>query len=170
MAEIDPRRLEVALLNHPEATGVAGDLRETWPQVVEAYRQAAGSERPALLDACPPCQGMSSARSKRGLESDPDAGSRDKRNLLVVVIAEVARALQPRVIVVENVPAFLTRHVRHPETGAAVSAAVLLIESLAEDYLPYPLLTDLADYGVPQTRKRAFLTLAAGTSATSWWW
>ncbi len=75
------------------------------------------------------------------------------------MIAQVARALRPRVVVVENVPAFLTRHVEHPETGKGISAAVLLIESLNDDYLVYPLLTDLADYGIPQTRKRAFLTL-----------
>ena len=82
-----------------------------------------------------------------------------RNEALVVVIAEVAKALRPRVIVVENVPAFLTRHVRHPETEEGVSAAVLLMESLADDYVAFPLLTDLADDGVPQTRKRAFLTL-----------
>jgi DNA (cytosine-5)-methyltransferase 1 len=159
MAELDSRRLQVALLNHPGAKGIPGDLNDTWPQAVETYRQIAGDERPALLAACPPCQGMSSARGRRGLENDADAGSKDERNLLVVVIVQVARALRPRVVVVENVPAFLTRHVKHPDTGKGVSAAVLLVESLAADYLAYPLLTDLADYGVPQTRKRAFLTL-----------
>jgi DNA (cytosine-5)-methyltransferase 1 len=159
MAELDSRRLEIARLNHPGAKGIPGKLEATWPQVVETYQQAAGGERPALLAACPPCQGISSARGRRGLKNDPDSGSKDERNLLVVVIAEVARALRPRVVVVENVPAFLTRHVRHPDTDEAISAAVLLIEALAEDYLAYPLITDLADYGVPQTRRRAFLTL-----------
>lgn len=158
MAELDPRRLEVALLNHPGAEGVAGDLRTTWRKVVRAYRRRAGGEAPALLAACPPCQGMSSAQSQRGSSVDPDAGSRDERNLLVVVIANVARALKPRAIVVENVEAFLTRHVRHPETGRAVSAAALLIERLEKEYAVFPFLADLADFGVPQTRKRAFLT------------
>src|SRR6476619_2305180 len=82
MAELDPRRLEVCLLNHPGAVGVPGDLRETWPRVIEAYREQAGEVIPALLAACPPCQGMSSARGDRGLENDADAGSRDDRNLL----------------------------------------------------------------------------------------
>ncbi len=159
MAELEKRRLDVALLNHPRAIGVPGDLRDTWREVIRTYYGIAGAEQPALLAACPPCQGVSSARGRRGLEHDADAGSRDHRNLLVVVIAEVARALRPRVVVVENVPAFLTRQVRHPETDEGISAAVLLIESLANDYVAFPLLTDLADYGVPQTRKRAFLTL-----------
>ena len=158
MAELDPRRLNVALLNHPGARGVEGDLRETLPEVVRLYRECAEQEVPALLAACPPCQGMSSAQSARGLGSDADAGSRDERNLLVQVIAEAVSELMPRAVVVENVQAFLTRNVRHPRTGEPVSAANLLIEELSDEYDAFPLLADLADFGVPQTRKRSFLT------------
>jgi len=158
MAELDPRRLEVALLNHPGAVGVAGDLRKTWRKVVAAYRERAGDRRPSLLCACPPCQGMSSARAGRGKEGDADAGSKDSRNLLVVVIAKVARELQPKMIVVENVPAFFTRKVRDPKTKKPVTAARLLIRALAQDYVAYPIVAELADYGVPQRRKRAFIT------------
>jgi DNA (cytosine-5)-methyltransferase 1 len=158
MAELDPRRLEVCLLNHPGAVGVAGDLRNTWSAVVKKYRSKVGKTRPVLLAACPPCQGMSSARSNRGIESDPDAGMKDKRNLLVTVIANVAKSLRPRIVVVENVPAFLTRQVRHPETEKPITAARLLVEYLSPDYAVFPLLTDLSHHGVPQTRKRTFLT------------
>jgi DNA (cytosine-5)-methyltransferase 1 len=158
MAELDPRRLAVALRNHPGARGVPGDLRETWPHVVSAYREWAGSARPALLAACPPCQGMSSARGKRGSREDPDVGSRDPRNLLVLPIAHVASWLRPRAIVVENVPEFLTRKVRHPATAEPISAAKLLISLLEGSYQVFPILADLADWGVPQTRKRSFLT------------
>ena len=158
LAEIDERRLDVALRNHPDASGVVGDLRETWPQVVESYRQSCGSAQPALLSACPPCQGMSSARGGRGHESDADAGTRDARNLLVEVIAAVAREVQPRIVVVENVPAFLSRLVLDPASGEATSAAALLIRLLQDDYRAFPFLADLADYGIPQRRVRAFLT------------
>ena len=57
LAEIDERRLDVALRNHPDASGVVGDLRETWPQVVASYRQRCGSAQPDLLSACPPVPG-----------------------------------------------------------------------------------------------------------------
>src|SRR5439155_19865802 len=83
--------------------------------------------------------------------------SRDARNLLVTVIAHVTHALVPRIVVVENVPAFLTRKVKHPRTKEPVSAALLLIRSLHRSYRVFPFLCDLADYGVPQTRERAFL-------------
>ncbi len=157
MAELDPRRLSIAKLNLPGAEVVPGDLRETWPEVVARYREQCGDEPPALLAACPPCQGMSSARSGRGKANDADAGSRDARNLLVAVIASVAHALKPRVILVENVQAFLVRAVRHPRSGHPISAAVLLARSLRAGYEVSALSADLADFGVPQQRKRAFL-------------
>ncbi len=158
MAELDPRRLDVCLLNHPGAVGVPGNLRTTWKTVVKKYRERAGQVRPALLCACPPCQGMSSARSGKGSHDDAVAGSKDERNLLVTVIASVALKLMPSLIVVENVPAFFTRKVHHPKDEKPVSAANYLISSLAKTYIAFPLVTDLCDFGVPQSRKRAFLT------------
>ena len=159
LGELRRTRLDVASLNHPEATAIPGDLRDTWPDVVKAYRDRMGDVRPALLAACPPCQGMSTAQSRRGLGADADAGSRDARNLLVEVIASVAHDLAPRCIVVENVVAFLTRKVRHPDDGQPISAARLLIDRLRADYHPFAMRSDLADFGVPQTRRRAFLVL-----------
>lgn len=165
MAELIRSRLDVALRNHADAVGVCGDLRVTWPQVVDKWKDFAGEKPPALLAACPPCQGMSTARNDRGRQSDPEAGSREPRNLLVLPIASVAEALAPTVIVVENVTAFLRRLVRNPVTGEGISAASLLAQRLQDDYMPYPFLSDLADFGVPQTRKRAFLTFVRRTSA-----
>jgi len=159
MAELDPRRLDVCLLNHPGAQGVPGDLRKTWQTVVKKYHARAGKARPALLCACPPCQGMSSARSGKGSHDDADAGSKDERNLLVTVVANVALKLMPSLIVVENVPAFFTRKVHHPKDKRPVSAANYLISSLADHYVAFPLVTDLCDFGIPQSRNRAFLTL-----------
>lgn len=168
MAELDERRLSVALLNHPEAVGIPGDLRATWKSVVKSYKSRNDSP-PALLAACPPCQGLSSARSGRGKENDADAGSRDPRNLLVMVIINVAKALKPKAIVVENVPAFLTRAVREPKTGKPVSAALLLMKALERSYSVFPMIADLADYGVPQYRKRAFLTLVRKDEPIARW-
>ncbi len=158
LAEIDARRISVAKLNHPEADTIVGDISVTWTRVIKAYRERAGNARPALLSACPPCQGMSSAKHDRGSEKDADAGGRDSRNLLVLPIAKVANALEPRMIVVENVPAFLTRLVRDPRTRKAKSAALLLIDALSAKYEVFPIVGNLADYGVPQDRKRSFLT------------
>src|ERR1041384_1555018 len=78
MAELDPRRLEVCLLNHPAAADVPGDLRRSWRTVISKYRAIANDEPPDLLSACPPCQRYSSARGKRGREADGTAGLEEK--------------------------------------------------------------------------------------------
>lgn len=158
MAELIRSRLDVALLNHTDAVGIPGDLRQTWYEVVRTWRARHGAVRPELLAACPPCQGMSTARSNRGAESDPTTAARDPRNLLVLPVARVAARLKPQLIVVENVTAFLRRHVKKTKAGKGISAAGLLIRLLSKWYDVYPLVTDLADYGVPQRRRRVFLT------------
>ena len=84
LAEIDRHRLAVATLNLPRASAILGDLRHTWPDVVATYRDRRDDEPPALLAACPPCQGLSTANARRGREQDADSGSKDMRNLLVV--------------------------------------------------------------------------------------
>ncbi|WP_419939320.1 DNA cytosine methyltransferase [Candidatus Palauibacter sp.] len=159
VSELVEKRLEVARLNHPGAVAVAGDLRSTWPVVVDSFRDAHGSEAPVLLSGCPPCQGMSSARGDRGKENDPDAGSRDDRNLLVLPIAEVAQELRPTFVVVENVPAFLRRKVWDPSSATPRSAAKIFCDRLESDYCVYATVVDLCEFGIPQHRSRAFLTL-----------
>lgn len=159
IAELDERRLCVASLNHPGAHPVPGDVRNTWPEIVAAFRRRRPSSRPALLSACPPCQGMSSARGKRGREHDADAGTRDPRNLLVIPVVEVAKALRPRVIVLENVPAFLRKQIRNPVTGRPITAANLIAQELSSDYVTFAAVLDMADYAVPQSRRRTFLVL-----------
>ena len=161
------RRLAVASLNHPGARTVPGDLRYTWPVAVDAFREAHGNERPVLVSGCPPCQGMSTARGARGMEADADAGMRDGRNLLVLPIAKVAAKIRPTFVAVENVPAFLRRKVRNPSGNEPISAAKLLLRRLENDYHGFVLLVvDLCEYGVPQNRMRAFLTLVRkGTAA-----
>ena len=165
VSELVEKRLEVARLNHPGAAAVSGDLRRTWPVVVDSFREAHGSETPALLSGCPPCQGMSSARGDRGKEDDPDAGSRDGRNLLVLPIAEVANELQPTFVVVENVPAFLRRRVWDPKSTTPCSAAKILCNRLESDYCIYAAVVDLCEFGIPQHRSRAFLTLVKKDTA-----
>ena len=153
------------MLNHPDAVPVTGDLRLTWPNVVDAFRESHGSKRPVVLSGCPPCQGMSSARGERGKEDDPDAGSRDARNLLVLPIAHATSELKPTFVVVENVPAFLRRKVWDPEGGAPSSAARILCDRLEADYQVFGAVVDLCEFGVPQTRLRAFLVFVRRGSA-----
>jgi DNA (cytosine-5)-methyltransferase 1 len=90
------------------------------------------------LIAGPPCQGFSTL-GKRDLN--------DPRNFLSVYVADWARLLQPRVIVIENVAAFLKAPVwkyladRFERMGYSVTAQVI----------------DAVDFGSPQKRLRSFM-------------
>lgn len=92
--------------------------------------------RADVLIAGPPCQGFSTLGKR-------DAN--DRRNMLSLQVAKWARVLQPEVIVIENVEAFLKSAVwvrlarRLKRLGYTVTAEV----------------HDAADYGVPQHRVRS---------------
>ena len=62
-------------------------------------------------------------------------------------------------VVVENVPAFLRRRVWDPDSRTPRSAANLLCSRLESDYYVYAAVVDLCEFGIPQHRLRAFLTL-----------
>ncbi|MEL7222654.1 MAG: DNA cytosine methyltransferase [Bacteroidota bacterium] len=158
-AELEPRRADVCSLNHPNAEVIIGDLRESWSEVVSSYKKKFGNKSLDLLTACPPCQGLSSARGKRGFYKDGKSGIKDPRNLLITIVENVVNKLEPKIIVIENVPQFLYRRIIDPDTGQELSAANLIIRRLGKEYDAYPILVDLKDYEVPQYRKRTFITL-----------
>jgi len=157
LAELEAKRLRVAKLNHPKAVGVEGDLRKTWVKVIEEYRKKCGSSQLQLMTACPPCQGFSSARGLRGQKDDGQSGMFDERNTLSDIIPQVALELLPRIIVIENVTAFLYRKLWDTKKSRNISAANMLIENLADQYLDFVISSDLSDFGIPQSRKRSVM-------------
>jgi len=157
LAELEQKRLDVAKLNHPRSIPICGDLTSTWEEVVNIYREKFLDQPLSLLTACPPCQGFSSARGLRGKKGDAQSGMFDNRNILMTVIPKVALELKPAIIVIENVPAFLSRQLINPTTGEDISGANYLIESLSQEYIAFPMSSDLGDFGIPQTRKRSVI-------------
>jgi len=95
------------------------------------------SGRCDVLIAGPPCQGFSTLGGRK--RDDP-------RNKLSLHVTRWARAMRPRVVVVENVAAFLGS----PEWE-------LLARSLRRaGYEVESLVLNACDYGVPQIRRRSF--------------
>jgi len=94
----------------------------------------------------PPCQGFSLV-GKAKLRSLGVA--HDKRNGLYKQFVRFVHTLNPRAFVMENVPSILSHH-----RGITASRIKQHFELLG--YTVYILLLNAADYGVPQTRKRAF--------------
>lgn len=91
----------------------------------------------SLLTACPPCQPFSTLGT--GDVSDP-------RNALVSSISRFVKNLQPRVVMLENVPG-LRREPRFRE----------LLTELREDYAVREYIVQAEDFGVPQRRRRVIV-------------
>jgi DNA (cytosine-5)-methyltransferase 1 len=108
----------------------------------------------------PPCQGFSQLRrseDREGSEIVRFGGYsrmlRDDRNDLVLRFLEVAAALKPKVVLIENVSQML----KHAHNGRRGDLAELVVELLAEmGYEVNVSVLVAADYGVPQLRERAF--------------
>jgi DNA (cytosine-5)-methyltransferase 1 len=129
--------------NHPEVRLLADDLSKLDPSTL---LQETGL-KPGQLDiltACVPCQTFSSlARA---------VCARDPRNKLVLRIARFVEVLQPRAVVMENVPQ-LRKDRRFK---------LLLGRLRRNGYGVWYDVVDAADFGVPQRRRRLVLVAIKG--------
>ena len=126
-----PAAVQWHAANHPDTQHACQDLQQ-------ADFTAAPSHD--ILLASPACQGHTPARGKERPHHDAQRATA----WAVVTCAEVHR---PRVVLVENVPAFAQWSL-YPVWCAALRA---LGYSLA------PMVVDAADHGVPQHRRRLFI-------------
>lgn len=143
---IDSDRLAVETYrrNHPTTGVIRADITKVSPRsVMKRLRMKAGELD--LLAGCPPCQGFSTMRTLNG-SRDGDHDLND----LVWVFLKFAVALQPRAIMLENVPGlakdirFRKIKARLRQLGYSISEAVL----------------NAADFGVPQSRRRLVMVAA----------
>ncbi len=102
---------------------------------------------PDVLIGGPPCQGFSRVGRAKLNKLDPTGFHSDPRNELYLRFLEAAEVLQPRAVVMENVPGML----RVKETNVADVAAADLSELGYQ--VGYAVL-NAAWYGVPQFRER----------------
>ncbi len=141
--EIDPDAAKTYSWNNRKTRMFDRDLCNVSPAEL---RHAAGPDEIALLAGCAPCQGFCSLTNKYQ-KSDP-------RNELLLVMAELVGALRPRAIMMENVPGILTR-------GKAIHDEFMnVISDLG--YLPSDDIVQMADFGVPQSRRRYVLLAGHG--------
>ena len=97
---------------------------------------------------------MSSSNPSRGKRQTPQAKALEEKNRLLLEVIPIAGLLKPRIIVIENVRQVLTLEVEYDgEKGTAVD---LLRDHLPE-YEVFPNVVNVADYGIPQVRRRALI-------------
>lgn len=139
--EIDEWACETLRVNHPYRRITQADIRSLddhwWKTEVEKY--------PDLLIGGPPCQGFSRAGPAN---KDP----RDPRNSLFKEFVRVASILEPRLVVIENVPGILQAKTANKESVAAIIES----ELRALGYMTTRFVLQAERYGVPQFRRRVF--------------
>ena len=137
--DIDRLSVETYQANHEDVKKVwRRDIKNLNPS--EVVDMLGLKDKPLdLLAGCPPCQGFSTIRTLNGKRSVDDP-----RNDLLFEFFRFVEALRPRAVMMENVPG-LAKDDRF---------AIFLRRMKNLGYLGEPHVLDVAEYGVPQRRKR----------------
>lgn len=143
--EIDPDAVATYKKNHRGVQVIDRDVKEVSPK--DILRANAGKP-PSLLMGCAPCQGFCSL-TRKWQRLDP-------RNDLVLELSRLVEATLPDAVFMENVP------------GLAVEGKPLFdrfLRSLrSAGYYAQWWIVQMADYGVPQNRRRLVLLAGRGFS------
>jgi len=134
----DPVSVDTYRINHPEVHTWKRDIRElSLSEVKRKLGMSTGSLD--LLAGCPPCQGFSNIRTHRSCVevSDP-------RNDLIFEFLRFVKGLEPRAIMLENVPGLA-------ENGRFKKFCNRLRKM---GYVVNYRILNAANYGVPQRRYR----------------
>lgn len=144
--EIDELAVETYRLNHPEVLVWHRDIR-----TIDGEQLLAGLGLKVgqldLLAGCPPCQGFSTMTTLNGGRE-----IEDDRNDLVLEYGRLVQELQPRAVLMENVPRLAS--------DERMETLVTLLEACGYPARRGYRVLNAADYGVPQRRKRLLLMAA----------
>jgi len=141
--EIDANAASTFRTNHRKTIVVESDIRQV--EACDLVEMVPG-RHVHLLMGCAPCQGFCSLTRKHRWE--------DPRNKLLLEMVRLAEELLPDAVMMENVP------------GLATRGKVLFEEFVRRlrraGYYPESRVIQMADYGVPQNRRRLVLLAGRG--------
>ena len=143
------RFCETHSLNHPEAVTKFGDIRHISSKEI---KKDIGNRVVDVIIGGPPCQGFSHAGRR---------DSKDPRNSLFMEFIRIVKDLQPKWVVMENVPGILSMKTLNGEYVKDIIEDEL---EHADTYKVNYFKLNSADYGVPQKRRRVFF-IATNTKA-----
>lgn len=141
--ELDEDAAKTYRTNHRGTPVLVSDIRKV---TSSGIRSAVGDRRIDLLVGCAPCQGFCSLTRK--------FRRRDPRNNLLLEMGRLVRGIRPRAVFMENVPGLEGRRVFRD----------FLRQLRQSGYIPKWRVVQMADYGVPQFRRRLVLLAGRGFS------
>lgn len=141
--ELISNRAEIYKFRFPETDMIVGDIKLRKDEIIEK----ALKEKVDIIVATPPCQGMSNL-GKRDYDCDI-------RNYLIFDVFDIIDKVSPSYVFIENVPKFLQMY--YPYNNELKLLTEIITEKYGEIYDIKFGVYNAADYGVPQTRKRALI-------------
>jgi DNA (cytosine-5)-methyltransferase 1 len=130
---------------HPNTKVIQGNILDK--DVFDSLIEESKKHKIDFLLATPPCQGMSIAGKKQ---------NDDPRNALILPALEYIKIVQPSFIVFENVEAMK----RTTIDGKTIPNVIIdTVSELGYKSIQYKIV-DMADYGIPQFRKRMFFLIS----------
>jgi len=149
--EILKKRSDCYSYFFPKSKMVSGDIRDV--EVKMALNECIKKEKPDLLMATPPCQGLSSLGKNKKQEEYVN----DVRNYLIFDVFELIDAHNFKYILIENVPRYLK--MLFPYKGDYHSLEWILRDKYSKKYKIKVNIFDAKDFGVPQTRPRSIIRM-----------
>ncbi|MFC3862222.1 DNA (cytosine-5-)-methyltransferase [Deinococcus antarcticus] len=153
--DADDLAMQTYRLNHPEVDPEAMLTRDIrgFRDEAELIRKILGDTPIDVLVGGPPCQGFSRAGLRAKTAHGAPPASSDERNHLYRELVDLLEVLQPRAMVMENVPGM--GEVQYEDGGSFINAVTSAME--AAGYSTTTWLLNSAAYGVAQDRIRRII-------------
>lgn len=155
--ELDSNRAELIINNYPDSDVVVGDIKNNIKIISDSVSKRLQGEELFMIWATPPCQGM----SKNGMGTinkaitDGKRNKIDERNYLYKYALTLIQHFHPIFFCWENVDRMFNTYLLD-DSNQKVPFVNSFTQQLQEiGYFGKFEIHDMADYGLPQHRKRA---------------
>ena len=136
---------------HPETEMLCGDI--TNDEIKNKIIEKSKKKKVDFVFATPPCQGVSLI----GKNKTNQQMLNDERNYLIFHAFDVIDALQPKIVLIENVARFFS--IEFPTNGKMAGIQEIIENKYGYEYNIKCNVFDASDYGVPQHRERAIIRM-----------